>query len=76
MCVFVKFTFFSIYFELLLLLLLLEFRGKIYVDVREYYEKDGEMLPGKKGISLTVEQWEKLKALIPKIDDALAAKDN
>lgn len=75
MCVFVKFTFFPIYFELLLLLLL-EFRGKIYVDVREYYEKDGEMLPGKKGISLTVEQWEKLKALIPKIDDALAAKDN
>ena len=76
MCVFVKFTFFPIYFELLLLLLLIEFRGKIYVDVREYYEKDGEMLPGKKGISLTVEQWEKLKALIPKIDDALAAKDN
>ncbi|CAM9729627.1 unnamed protein product [Ectocarpus sp. 4 AP-2014] len=38
-----------------------EFKGKIYVDIREYYEKDGEMRPGKKGISLSTEHWEVLK---------------
>ena len=49
-----------------------EFRSKVYVDLREFYEKDGEMLPGKKGIALSVDTYQKFKDLIPEIDKALS----
>jgi len=42
------------------------------VDIREFYtDQEGELKPGKKGISLNKDQWEKLKSLIPKIDSRL-----
>ena len=44
------------------------FKGKVYIDIREYYEKDGEMLPGKKGISLTREQWAIIRDNVDAID--------
>jgi len=37
-----------------------EFKGKRFVDIREYYEKDGEKLPGRKGICLNLEQFQAL----------------
>lgn len=48
-----------------------EFKGKKYVNIREYYEKDGDLRPGKKGIALNQEQWTNLKRQIEDIDQAL-----
>ncbi|XP_015917066.1 activated RNA polymerase II transcriptional coactivator p15 [Parasteatoda tepidariorum] len=48
-----------------------EFRGKVLIDIREFYEADGELKPGKKGICLNTEQWQALKEKIDDIDDAV-----
>jgi len=58
------------------------------VDIREYWESDGELKPGKKGvyeyskmassyylitgISLSLEQWEKLKGFVSEIDKRIS----
>lgn len=48
-----------------------DFRGKKMIGIREYYEKDGQMLPGKKGISMTVEQYGVFVTLLPVIEEQL-----
>ena len=48
-----------------------DFKDKKMVSVREYYEKDGEWLPGKKGISMTLEQFSALVELLPCIEGEL-----
>lgn len=49
------------------------FRQSVLVDIREFYEDKatGKELPGKKGISLTAEQFFKLKDLFPQIESAI-----
>ncbi|KHN84275.1 Putative RNA polymerase II transcriptional coactivator [Toxocara canis] len=51
------------------------FKGKALIDIREYYQDkgSGEMKPGRKGISLSREQYENLKALTTEIDERLRA---
>ncbi|KAG7098568.1 hypothetical protein E1B28_000501 [Marasmius oreades] len=44
------------------------FKGKPLIDIREFYGNDGDEKPGKKGISLTEDQWEMLKKSVPVID--------
>ncbi|KAI2660029.1 Activated RNA polymerase II transcriptional coactivator p15 [Labeo rohita] len=47
-------------------------KGKVLIDIREYWmDQEGEMKPGRKGISLNPEQWNQLKEQISEIDDAV-----
>jgi len=50
-----------------------QFRGRTLVAIREYYEKEGKQLPGK-GISLTVEQYQKFASLVPAINKVVERK--
>jgi predicted transcriptional regulator len=48
-----------------------KYMGKVYIDIREFFEKDGQTLPTKKGISLTPDLWEKIKKYQNEIDEAI-----
>ena len=50
-----------------------EFKGETRIDIRAYYvdKNTMETKPGKRGISLNYEQYQKLKTLIPEIDQKL-----
>ena len=48
-----------------------KFKGQIKVDIREFYDDHGEMKPGKKGISLSIDNWNKLKGFIDDIEESI-----
>ncbi|KAF2402272.1 hypothetical protein EJ06DRAFT_520307 [Trichodelitschia bisporula] len=51
-----------------------DFKGTTYISIREFYSKDGVMMPGTKGLNLTVEQFESVVLLVPEVVAALAEK--
>lgn len=51
-----------------------EFKGKSMVSIREYYkDSNGDLKPGKKGISLPLEQWNAVLKVVPHVNGELAA---
>ncbi|KAI2606036.1 PC4-domain-containing protein [Hypoxylon fragiforme] len=51
------------------------FKGKTYINIREYYsDASGTFKPGKKGIMLSPEQYNKLLEAIPFINSELRGK--
>ncbi|KAG7449510.1 PC4-domain-containing protein [Guyanagaster necrorhizus] len=48
------------------------FKGMPLLDIREFYGQEGDEKPGKKGISLSLEQWETLKMGANTIDQLFA----
>ena len=49
-----------------------EYMGKTLIHIREYYELNGETLPGKKGIALSTADWKLLKENLSEIDGQVA----
>lgn len=48
-----------------------KFNGTTLVSIREYYDRNGMKLPGKKGISLNIDQFNFLKKYIGRIEKDL-----
>lgn len=48
-----------------------KFKGKLLIDFREFYNDNGKMKPGKKGIALSQDNWNKLKEFLDQIDESI-----
>jgi hypothetical protein len=51
-----------------------EFKGRKLLHLRTWYTNEaGELVPTKKGIALTYEQFQKLKSVLPQVDDIMGS---
>eukprot|EP00826_Nyctotherus_ovalis_P033050 TRINITY_DN2665_c0_g1_i9.p2 TRINITY_DN2665_c0_g1~~TRINITY_DN2665_c0_g1_i9.p2 ORF type:complete len:137 (-),score=45.02 TRINITY_DN2665_c0_g1_i9:127-537(-) len=53
------------------------FKGKLYVDIREYYysgPQDTIFKPTKKGVFLSLDAWNKLVELVPEINERIGLR--
>ena len=48
-----------------------KYKGNLLINIREYYRKNGTLLPSQKGISLSKDQFNCLKKYITSIDNDL-----
>ena len=54
-----------------------EYGGKLVVDLRRFFQlPTGAWHPTKKGVSLSPEEWEKLKSVVYNIDHAIKQHSN
>ncbi|KOX72217.1 Activated RNA polymerase II transcriptional coactivator p15 [Melipona quadrifasciata] len=52
-----------------------DYRGKFFVDIREmYFDKELNLKPARKGISLSIPQWQKLLSVVDDVDKAIKSK--
>ncbi|KAL2148359.1 hypothetical protein VTH82DRAFT_2279 [Thermothelomyces myriococcoides] len=52
-----------------------KFKGATLINIREYYTApDGELRPGKKGISLSLEQYKAFLRVIPELNEQLRSE--
>jgi hypothetical protein len=51
-------------------------KASTLIDIREFWGDDGDLKPGKKGISLTLDQWKQLLELTPEIEASIASLDS
>lgn len=48
------------------------FKSKFRVDIRKYYNDNGEQKPSPKGINMTVDEFKKLLVMIPELEDKIS----
>ena len=54
-----------------------EWQGATQIHVRNYFKSDsGQLIPTKKGIALTIEEWKALKAYVDHIDAMIAFSED